>query len=81
MPCDFCLFRPFGLAKGQRVNPIKCVEVDGHGVNVFIYIKCSLFLAFSPFQYRTQLPFCLFWSFFAFLWPCDKAKKSHDILV
>ena len=41
------------------VNLIKCVEleVDGHGVNVFVYIKSynfSAFLvAFSPIQYCT----------------------------
>ena len=31
------------------VNLIKCVEDDGHGVDVLFYIKCSAFLvAFSP---------------------------------
>ena len=36
----------------------KCVEVDGHGVNMLVYIKFSAFLVFfSSFQYHTNFPF------------------------
>ena len=47
--------------KAERDRPthwLKYVEVNGHGVNVLVYIKISASLvAFSPFQYHTQLPF------------------------